>query len=119
MYYQIQIGSALYPQYECRSVSEAWYHLSSTLKHQNTKEHGFDIASDAYHNHTFIIGQNFEKVSGAEFTGINTRAGDLCTIKLKNMTPDANDENRPSKIYVTMLGTLIMDISDTGVQVFD
>jgi hypothetical protein len=119
LYYQIQIGSALYPQYECRSISESWYHLSSTLKHQNTKEHGLNIASDVYYNHTFIIGQNFEKVSGAEFTGINTRAGDLCTIKLKNMTPDANSDNRPSKIYVTMLGTLIMDISDTGVQVFD
>jgi hypothetical protein len=35
------------------------------------------------------------------------------------MTPEANSENRPSKIYVTMLGTLLMNIGDTGVQVFD
>ena len=119
LYYQIQIGSSLYPQYECRSVAESWYHLSSTLKHQNTNEHGFDISSDAYNNHTYIIGQNFEKVAGAEFTGINTRAGDLCTIKLKNMTPDVDSVNRPSKVYVTTLGTLIMNIGDTGIQVFD
>jgi hypothetical protein len=119
LYYQIQIGSALYPQYECRSVSESWYHLASTLKHQNNNKAGLNIEADAYYNHTYIIGQNFEKVSGAEFTGINTRAGDLCTIKLKNMTPEANSANRPNKIFVTMLGTQIMNIGDTGIQVFD
>ena len=61
LYYQIQIGSALYPQYECRSVAESWYHITSTLKHQNTNELGLDIAADDYFNHTFIIGQNFER----------------------------------------------------------
>ena len=37
----------------------------------------------------------------------------------KNMTPEASSANRPSKIFVTMLGTQIMNISDTGIQVFD
>jgi hypothetical protein len=70
------------------SNAEAWYYLSKTLKHQNTNEHGFQIEPDAYFNHEFIIGQNFEKVEGASFSGINTKMGDLMTIKIFNQSFD-------------------------------
>jgi hypothetical protein len=115
--YQIQIGSKLYPEYRCMSNAEAWYHLAKTLKHQNTNEHGLEIEPHAYFNHEFIIGQNFEKVEGASFTGINTKMGDLMTIKLYNVNDD--HQFAPNKIYVTLVGDQIMNISDTGIQVFD
>jgi hypothetical protein len=117
LWYQIQLGSKLYPEYMVKSNSEAWYHLSKTLKHQNTKEHGLEIPSHADYNHEFIIGQCLEKVEGASFTGINTKMGDLLTIKLWNQTPIP--VNMPNKIFVTMIGDQIMNISDTGIQVFD
>ena len=99
------------------SNSEAWYYLSKTLKHQNTIEHGMQIESHAYYNHEFIIGQNFEKVEGASFTGINTKMGDLMTIKLYNQ--GTITAIMPNKIYVTLVGDQIMNIGDTGIQVFD
>jgi hypothetical protein len=101
----------------CKSNSESWYHLAKTLKHQNTREHGLEIKSDAYFNHEFIIGQCLERIEGASFTGINTKIGDLLTIKLYNQAPNAAD--RPNKIYVAMIGDQITNISDTGIQVFD
>jgi hypothetical protein len=115
--YQIQLGSKLYPEMRTSSNSEAWYYLSKTLKHQNTKEHGFQITPDAYFNHEFIIGQNFEKVEGASFSGINTKMGDLMTIKIFNQSYD--NTIYPNKIYVAMVADQIMNISDTGIQVFD
>ena len=117
LWYQLQLGSKLYPEYMVKSNSESWYHLSKTLKHQNTNEHGLEIPSHAYYNHEFIIGQCLEKVEGASFTGINTKMGDLLTIKLWNQAP--NTTHMPNKIFVTMIGDQIMNISDTGIQVFD
>ena len=115
--YQIQLGSKLYPEMRTSSNSEAWYYLSKTLKHQNTNEHGFQITPDSYFNHEFIIGQNFEKVEGASFSGINTKMGDLMTIKIFNQSFD--NTIAPNKIYVAMIADQIMNISDTGIQVFD
>ena len=101
----------------CKSNAETWYYLAKTLKSQNTREHGLEIEPHAYFNHEYIIGQNFEKIEGASFTGINTKMGDLLTIRLWNQAPVAAD--RPNKIFVAMLGDQIMNISDTGIQVFD
>jgi hypothetical protein len=115
--YQIQLGSKLYPEMRTSSNSEAWYYLSKTLKHQNTKEHGFQITPDSYYNHEFIIGQNFEKVEGASFSGINTKMGDLMSIRIYNHSYD--NSIAPNKIYITMVADQILNISDTGCQVFD
>ena len=100
-----------------KSNSEAWYHLSKTLKHQNTNEHGLEIKSDAYFNHEFVIGQCLEKVEGVPFSGVNTKQGDLLTIKLWNQATDTTI--MPNKIFVFMVGDVIMNISDTGIQLFD
>jgi hypothetical protein len=115
--YQIQLGSKLYPEMRTTSNSEAWYYLSKTLKHQNTNEHGFQIEPHAYYNHEFIIGQNFEKVEGASFTGINTKMGDLMTIKLYNNAAD--NAIMPNKMFIVLVADQIMNIGDTGIQVFD
>jgi hypothetical protein len=106
LWYQIQLGSKLYPEYMVKSNAEAWYHLSKTL----------EIKSDAYYNHEFVIGQCLEKVEGASFSGINTKMGDLLTIRLWNQAPNAAD--RPNKLFVFMVGDAILNISDTGCQFF-
>ena len=68
-------------------------------------------------NHKLIIGQNFEKVEGASFSGINAKMGDLMTIKIFNQSFD--NTIAPKKIYVAMVADQILNISDTGTQVYD
>ena len=43
--------------------------------------HNFDISAIEYRDHKFVIGTDCERVLDAGFTGINTRAGDLMTVK--------------------------------------
>ena len=117
LWWQIQLGSKLYPEYMCKSNSESWYHLAKTLKFQNKRDAGLEIEPHAYYNHEYIIGQNLERVEGASFTGINTKMGDLLTIRLNNQSADAT--HRPNKIFIAMIADQIVNISDTGVQVFD
>lgn len=117
LYYQIVIGSHCYPEFEVRSNAEAFYKLQQCLGIQGTKLHGVAIKDDQYFNHSFIIGQTFEKVAGSAFTGINTKMGDLCTIKLRNVSTTAQD--KPDKIFMTLVGDQVMQIADIGIQVFD
>ena len=64
-----------------------------------------------------LLVKTLKKVEGASFTGINTKMGDLMIIKLWNQA--SNNYDRPHKIYVAMVGDQIMNIGDTGIQVFD
>ena len=40
----------------------------------------------------------------------------MATIKIKNFAPQAD---RPTRMFVTLLGDVILNIKDTGVEVFD
>ena len=84
--YQLQIGSKLFPEYPIRSHNEAYYQLCKTLGVQASAVHNFDISAREYRFAKFMLGTDCEKVLDAGFTGINTRAGDLMSIKFKFAT---------------------------------
>ena len=121
--FQLQIGSKLYPEYRIRSHNEAYYQLKKTLGVQSSSVHSFDISPVQYRDYKFILGTDCEKVLDAGFTGITTRAGDLMSVKLKNTGTEAADvrsERRiADRIHIVLHSDQIMEIRDSGVQVFD
>eukprot|EP00972_Heterocapsa_arctica_P033843 4981129-Heterocapsa_arctica.AAC.1 len=74
----IQIGSHKFPEYPIKSVSEAFYRLKKTVGKD------MHIYDRWYKTQKYIIGIDTEKISGAGFTGLNTKAGDLLTINFRN-----------------------------------
>jgi hypothetical protein len=64
------------------------------------------------------VGIDTEKIFKAGFTGMNTKAGDLMTIKLKQASGSAQS-NLCNRIYITLHSDQILNIRDTGVEVFD
>jgi hypothetical protein len=64
------------------------------------------------------VGIDTEKILEAGFTGMNTKAGDLMTIKVKQASGIAQ-ENLCNKVYITLHSDQILNIRDTGVEVFD
>ena len=62
-----------------------YYQLKKTLGVQASAVHNFDINAVEYRDYKFILGTDCEKVLEAGFTGLNTRAGDLMTVKFKNV----------------------------------
>ena len=122
--FQLQIGSKLFPEYPVRSHNEAYYQLKKTLGVQSSAVHNFDLKPVEYRDNKLIIGTDCEKVLDAGFTGINTRAGDLMTVKLKyanSGTPDANGVylRLADRLHIVLHSDQIMEIHDSGVQVFD
>ena len=77
-----------------------------------------DIYPIEYRSHKFILGIDTEKILEAGFTGINTNAGDLIVIKLKQNTGITKD-NICNKMYITLHSDNISNIRDSGVEVFD
>ena len=62
------------------------------------------------------------KVLDAGFTGLNTRAGDLMTVKFDmNKTVDGTDLalRKPDRIHIVLHSDQILEIRDSGCQVYD
>ena len=114
---QLQIGSKYFPEYPIKSQAEAMYQLRKTLGITGSSWHGIDIRPDDYKNCKFIVGIDTEKMLDAGFTGLNTKAGDLMTIRLKQPGVPANA--LINMLHITLHSDCVMEIRDSGVQVMD
>ena len=118
--YQIQIGSKLFPEYPVRSLSESYAQLKKCLGILGSNFHSVSISPLQYRTDHFIIGCDTEKALQAGFTGLNTRQGDLLSIKVKAMDKSTLTTSKmPDTMYIVLHSDQIMEISDQGVQVFD
>ena len=127
--YQIQIGSKLYPEYPVKSLSEAFSKLKQCVYGADNTFHSISFTAKQYRQDAFIIGIDTEKVPGAGFTGLNTKSGDLITIKVKAQQVRGALEPRdgagifsdemPTNMFITLFSDNIMEIRDTGVSVYD
>ena len=115
--FQLQIGSKLFPEYPIRSHNEAYYQLKKCLGVQASSVHNFDITGTQYRDNKFVLGTDCEKVLDAGFTGLNTRAGDLMSVSLKYNNNTAS--RLADRIHIVLHSDQILEIRDSGCQVFD
>ena len=116
---QVQIGSKLYPEYPIRSVSEAFSQLRKTVGIHQTPFHSVAISPSQYRDRKFICAIDTEKVLEAGFTGLNTRAGDLMTIKVKPVDTAGMLAIKATKVFTVLHCDNVLEIRDQGVAVFD
>ena len=118
--YQISIGSKLFPESPVRSLSESYAQLEKTLGILGSNFHNVSVTPLQYRNDKFIIGCDTEKALQAGFTGLNTRQGDLLSVKVKAMDKSTLTAGLiPDTMFIVIHSDQIMEISDSGVQVFD
>jgi hypothetical protein len=116
--FHTQFGGKLFPEYPIRSHAEAFYQLKKCLGVQASTLHNFDTDGHDYRENRFVIGIDCERVLDAGFTGINTRAGDLLVIKFK-YNPLAEAARYADRMHIVLHSDQILEIRDTGCQVFD
>ena len=118
--WQLQIGSKMYPEFPCGSLAETFYQLKKALGIVGSAFHSVAISAQQYMNDKFIIGIDTEKILEAGFTGLNTRAGDLMIVRIKPANGSVQDMPLWATSMFIMLHTdQILEIRDTGCQVFD
>jgi hypothetical protein len=116
--WQISIGSLVFPVYPCRSLSETFYRLKSSLGILPSAFHAVDINFLEYTDTHFIIGVDLERITDAAYSGLNTKAGDL--VSVKTMWDSSIPLNKlPLKMYVVMTADFLLEIRDSGCQIFE
>ena len=115
----VQIGSKLFPEYPLRSASESFSQLRKTMGIHQSPFHSLDITGDQYRDYKFICAIDTEKVLEAGFTGLNTRAGDLMTVKVQPVDAAGMGDTKPTKFFTVLHSDNILEIRDVGVTVFD
>ena len=116
--FQLQLGSKLYPEHPCRSLTQAFYYLRKALNLPLFHQHHLSIEYSAYRVDKFIFAMNFEKVPDSSYSGINTKAGQQLLIRVKPIGNMAT-ANMPDTIYITLVSEQILSIRDAGVQILD
>ena len=117
--FQIQLGSKLYPEYPCNSLTQCFYHLRKALNLPMFHQHSMSIDFKQYRDRQFVYAFSFEKVPDSSYTGINTRAGQQMLIKVKPINSSIDVSNMPDQIYATLLSEQVLEIKDLGLKVYD
>jgi hypothetical protein len=120
--YQVQINNHLYPNYPIRSVSEAYSELRKCMGIHASAFHSIDITPFQYRNHCFQLGFNFEKELGSSFSGLNLKNGSLITLKTKGNGTNASSNTgscMPDTVYLFLHSDNILNIRDSGCEIFD
>ena len=107
----IQVGSKLFPEYPINSATEALYQLRKTVGVP------FNMIGRWYRTSKYILGIDMEKVSGAGFTGLNTKAGDLITLNFRDC--DFGGSNVPDKVFCVIHYDSVLNVQDSGVSVLE
>jgi hypothetical protein len=122
---QLQIGSKLFPEMPIRSSAEAFYQLRKAIGSEKPgSSYSMNISDKEYRTTKFIVAFDTEKVHGAHASGMNTRSGDLITLKISNLIHVDNQRRRwpgttADLIHTTLCYDAILSISDQTCQVLE
>lgn len=116
---QAQIGSKLLPEYPVRSVSESFAQLKKSMGIMGSNFHSMSITPVQYRNEHFVFGIDCEKALGVGYTGINSRSGDLLTIRAKALDKTVLDGKMPTQMHILLHSDQMLEIADNSSTVFD
>ena len=115
--FQIQLGGKLYPEYPCRTINECFSILKETLNLPEKYQHSVGILFDEYIRNSFIFGMDFEKVPDVDWSGINTKAGQILIVKVKGGS--GITKNIASSMFSTLVTQVVLEIRDVGCTLYD
>ena len=110
--FQVQIGAKSIPERPIESVSQAYYNLKKALGKKN-----IGATANSYIANKFAYGLDLEAVPDVLGQGLNTRQGDLMTIKLKSSSALAS--SMPTEVTVYLMAQSVVELSDSGVSILD
>ena len=117
--WQLQVANKKYPEFECQSLSEAFYYLRRTLHYMNGDQNSLNISYKQYREDKFIIGVSFEKMQDTSFTGTNTKMGSLITFKIKATEGVLAEAEQIQEVFIHMISESVLELTESGAIVYD
>lgn len=124
--WQLQIGAKVWPVQRCGSYAETLVQLKKALGIHGSSVHGMALGGGKmFEGEKYVIGVDVEKSLEAIGTGISTKAGELLTVSLDNLTAETIGD--PAVAYfgnvasasVVICYDSICLIKDSGVDLYD
>ena len=117
--WQMQVGNKKFPEFECQSLSEAFYFLRRTIHYHNVEQNSLNISYKQYRENKFIIGVSFEKMADVNFTSINTKMGSLLTFKIKGTQGPLLPAEQIQEIFTHLVSESVLELRESGAVVYD
>ena len=117
--WQMQVGNKKFPEFECQSLSEAFYFLRRTIHYHNADQNSLNISYKQYRENKFIIGVSFEKMADVNFTSINTKMGSLLTFKIKGTQGALAANEQIQEIFSHLVSESVLELRESGAVVYD
>ena len=117
--WQLQVANKKWPEFECQSLSEAFYFLRRTLHYHNYDQNSLNISYKQYRENKFIIGVSFEKMADVNFTSINTKMGSLITFKIKGTEGTLAETEQIQEIFTHLVSESVVELTESGAIVYD
>ena len=76
-----------------------------------------NITFNEYIRNKFIFGMDFEKVPDVDWTGINTKAGQILIVKVKGGS--GVTKNIANSMFSTLVTQVVLEIRDVGCNLYD
>ena len=116
--WDVQLGSLRFPESPASSIPETFSLLRQAVAIHDESIRTVNLTPLTYQTNSFVIGVPLQNVPGAAFSGINTRSGDLISVRAKNMAID-NTINAPGKAFVTLISEQFLEVREGSVSVLD
>ena len=117
--WQVQIASKMFPEYPCKSQAQSFYELRKALGIASSPFHNISATPRQYINVHFICAIDTQKIIEAGFTGLNSKACDLMSIRIKSAGATTIPATFASKMYIVLHSDNVVEIRETGSQVHD
>jgi hypothetical protein len=115
--WQVQIGPKNYPEGSPAStLAETFSLLRQSLNILDQSVRTTSITEAGYRTQQFVIAAPLQVIPGAPFSSVNTRSGDLLTIKVNGLSGGIRQAGR---IYCHLVAEQIMELRESGIQVLD
>ena len=117
--FEMQIGAKKWPEYPLETKSEAFYQLRKALGVHSRFSPSIGIQQTEYYKDKFVLAIDTGKLLGSydsrsAFTGYNSKAGDLLTLRITNTGLAVTD-----RIFTLLHYDSILNVSDSGVTVLE
>ena len=77
----------------------------------------FYINFNEYIRNKFVFGMDFEKVPNVDWSGINTKAGQILIVKVKGGSGITG--NIANSMFSTLVTQVVLEIRDVGCTLYD
>ena len=115
---ECQIGSLKFPETAISSLPEAFSLLRQAVGVYDQSVATLNISPQSYAALGFVAGIPLQNVPSAAFSGLNTRSGDLLSIRAKGMSTN-NTINGAGRCYVCLLNESILEIREGSTTLLD